>query len=408
MDRTTIASIFANSQALDGQQLTVAGWVRSLRDMKTFGFVTLNDGSCFNNLQVVMERESLANYDEISHQNVGAALIVRGTLVLTPDAPQPFELKAATIEVEGPSAPDYPLQKKRHTVEYLRTIAAPAPAHQHVLGATFRVRSVAAYAIHKFFQEQRLRLRAHAHHHRLRLRGRRRDVPRDHHRPGQPTPRPRTAASTAARTSSARRPTSPCPASCRRRPSPMAFGNVYTFGPTFRAEDSNTAAPRRRVLDDRARDRLCRPRRRHEPSRGDAQARHHLRACSTAPTRWSSSTSSSTRGSWTACEHVASSDFGRVTYTEAIEILEKAVAEGHEFEYPVYLGRRPGQTEHERFLTEQHFKKPVFVTDYPKEIKAFYMRLNDDGKTVAATDCLVPGIGEIIGGSPARGAPGAA
>ncbi|MBR1780787.1 MAG: asparagine--tRNA ligase, partial [Oscillospiraceae bacterium] len=153
MDRTTIATIFANSQAMGGQSLTVAGWVRSLRDMKTFGFITLNDGSCFNNLQVVMDRAALSNYDEIARQNVGAALIVRGALTLTPDAKQPFELKAAEIEVEGPSAPDYPLQKKRHSVEFLRTIQHLRP-RTNLFSATFRVRSVAAYAIHKFFQER--------------------------------------------------------------------------------------------------------------------------------------------------------------------------------------------------------------------------------------------------------------
>ncbi len=395
MDRTTIASIFANSQALDGQQLTVAGWVRSLRDMKTFGFVTLNDGSCFNNLQVVMERESLANYDEISHQNVGAALIVRGTLVLTPDAPQPFELKAATIEVEGPSAPDYPLQKKRHTVEYLRTIQHLRP-RTNLLGATFRVRSVAAYAIHKFFQERGFVY----------------------------VNTPIITASDCEGAGEMFRVTTIDPANpplaedggvdwsrdffgkaanltvsgqLQAENFAMAFGNVYTFGPTFRAEDSNTqrhAAEFWMIEPEIAFADLV-----DDMNLAEEMLKYVITYVTQhCPDEMDFFNKFVDKGLKERLEHVATSDFGRVTYTEAIEILEKAVAEGHEFEYPVYWGVDLA-TEHERFLTEQHFKKPVFVTDYPKEIKAFYMRLNDDGKTVAATDCLVPGIGEIIGGS---------
>ena len=378
MDRTTIASIFANSQALDGQQLTVAGWVRSLRDMKTFGFVTLNDGSCFNNLQVVMERESLANYDEISHQNVGAALIVRGTLVLTPDAPQPFELKAATIEVEGPSAPDYPLQKKRHTVEYLRTIQHLRP-RTNLLGATFRVRSVAAYAIHKFFQERGFVY----------------------------VNTPIITASDCEGAGEMFRVTTIDPANppltedggvdwsqdffgkaanltvsgqLQAENFAMAFGNVYTFGPTFRAEDSNTqrhAAEFWMIEPEIAFADLV-----DDMNLAEEMLKYVITYVTQhCPDEMDFFNKFVDKGLKERLEHVATSDFGRVTYTEAIEILEKAVAEGHEFEYPVYWGVDLA-TEHERFLTEQHFKKPVFVTDYPKEIKAFYMRLNDDGKTV--------------------------
>ena len=339
MDRTTIASIFANSQALDGQQLTVAGWVRSLRDMKTFGFVTLNDGSCFNNLQVVMERESLANYDEISHQNVGAALIVRGTLVLTPDAPQPFELKAATIEVEGPSAPDYPLQKKRHTVEYLRTIQHLRP-RTNLLGATFRVRSVAAYAIHKFFQERGFVYVNTPIITASDCEGRWRDVPRDHHRPGQP----------ASRRGRRRRLE---PGLLRQGGKPhrvgqlqaenfaMAFGNVYTFGPTFRAEDSNTqrhAAEFWMIEPEIAFADLV-----DDMNLAEEMLKYVITYVTQhCPDEMDFFNKFVDKGLKERLEHVATSDFGRVTYTEAIEILEKAVAEGHEFEYPVYWGRRPG------------------------------------------------------------------
>ena len=339
MDRTTIASIFANSQALDGQQLTVAGWVRSLRDMKTFGFVTLNDGSCFNNLQVVMERESLANYDEISHQNVGAALIVRGTLVLTPDAPQPFELKAATIEVEGPSAPDYPLQKKRHTVEYLRTIQHLRP-RTNLLGATFRVRSVAAYAIHKFFQERGFVY----------------------------VNTPIITASDCEGAGEMFRVTTIDPANpplaedggvdwsrdffgkaanltvsgqLQAENFAMAFGNVYTFGPTFRAEDSNTqrhAAEFWMIEPEIAFADLV-----DDMNLAEEMLKYVITYVTQhCPDEMDFFNKFVDKGLKERLEHVATSDFGRVTYTEAIEILEKAVAEGHEFEYPVYWGRRPG------------------------------------------------------------------
>ncbi len=395
MNRTTIASIFANSQALGGQTLTVAGWARSIRDSKAVGFVALNDGSCFNNLQVVMDRETLPEYDAIAAQNVGAALVVTGTLVLTPEAQQPFELKATSIEVEGPSAPDYPLQKKRHTVEFLRTIQHLRP-RTNLFSAVFRVRSVAAYALHKFFQErgfvyvntpiitasdcegagEMFRVTT------LDML----DVPTNDEgavdfsqdffgKPANLTVSGQLQAENFA----------------------MAFGDVYTFGPTFRAENSNTARHAAEFwmvepeiafadLED-------------DMNLAEAMLKYVIRyVMDNCPDEIAFFNSFVDKGLKERLEHVASSDFGRVSYTDAVKILEEAVAAGHEFEYPVYWGCDLA-TEHERFLTEQHFKRPVFVTDYPAEIKAFYMRMNDDGKTVAATDCLVPGIGEIIGGS---------
>ena len=212
MERMKIAALFADQEQLDGKEVTVCGWARTIRDMKTFGFIELNDGSCFKNLQVVMSADQLNNYKEIAGQNVGAALIVRGTVVLTPEAKQPLEIKAASIEVEGKSTPDYPLQKKRHSVEFLRTIQHLRP-RTNLFSATFRVRSVAAYAIHEFFQEPWLRICPHSHHHRLRLRRRRRDVSGDDAGPQRRSPDRRRAGGLQPRTSSARRPASPCPAS---------------------------------------------------------------------------------------------------------------------------------------------------------------------------------------------------
>ncbi len=392
MKRTKIATIYANAQCMDGAQLTIAGWVRSLRDMKTFGFITLNDGSCFNPIQVVMDRNTLENYDAIAHQNVGAALIVRGTLVLTPGAKQPFELKAEEISVEGASAPDYPLQKKRHTVEYLRTQQHLRP-RTNLFSATFRVRSVTAYAIHKFFQERGF-VYVHT---------------------------PIITASDCEGAGEMFRVTTLDPANppigedgsvdfsqdffgkpanltvsgqLNAENFAMAFGDVYTFGPTFRAENSNTqrhAAEFWMIEPEIAFADLN-----DDMDLAEDMIKYVIRyVMDTCPDEIAFFNSFVDKGLKERLEHVASSAFDRVSYTEAIEIL---LASGVKFDYPVTWGCDL-QTEHERYLTEQHFKKPIFVTDYPKEIKAFYMRMNDDGKTVAAADCLVPGIGEIIGGS---------
>ena len=395
MTRTTIASIFADAERLGGQTLTVAGWARSIRDSKAVGFVALNDGSCFANLQVVLDRGTLPNYDEIAGQNVGAALIVTGTLVLTPEAQQPFELKATEIAVEGPSAPDYPLQKKRHTVEFLRTIQHLRP-RTNLFSAVFRVRSVAAFAVHEFFQTrgfvyvntpiitasdcegagEMFRVTA------LDMA----NVPLTD--AGEVDYSQDFFGKAANLTVSGQ---------LQAENFAMAFGNVYTFGPTFRAENSNTQRHAAEFW-------MIEPEIAFADLEDDMDLAEELlkyvirTVMEKCPDEMNFFNSFVDKGLKERLEHVATSDFGRVTYTEAVEILEQAVRDGHEFEFPVYWGCDLA-TEHERFLTEQHFKKPVFVTDYPVEIKAFYMRLNDDGKTVAACDCLVPGIGEIVGGS---------
>ena len=395
MDRTRIAQLYADAEALEGTEVTVAGWVRSIRDMKNFGFVTLNDGSCFKDLQVVMGRDALANYDEVVRQNVSAALICRGTFKLTPDAPQPFELTAAEIAVEGASSPDYPLQKKRATVEFLRTQQHLRP-RTNLFRAVFRVRSVAAASIHRFFQGrgflyvntpiitandaegagEMFRVTSFD----LANVPKNEDGSVDWSRDFFGVPASLTVSGQLNAENFA-----------------MAFGDVYTFGPTFRAENSNTA--------------------RHaaefwmiEPEIAFADLEDDMRLAEDmlrtvirdvmdrCPDELEMLNKFVDKGLIGRLQHVASSDFARVTYTEAIGILEDAAASGQTFEYPVNWGIDL-QSEHERFLTEQHFKLPTFVTDYPAEIKAFYMRMNEDGKTVAAADCLVPGIGEIIGGS---------
>lgn len=395
MERTTIASIFADQQMLGGTQLTVAGWARSIRDSKAVGFVQLNDGSCFNSLQVVMDRSSLPNYEEIASQNVGAAFAVTGMLVLTPEAQQPFELKASSIRVEGPSAPDYPLQKKRHTVEYLRTIQHLRP-RTNLFGAVFRVRSAAAYAIHQFFQE-----RGFVYVNTPIITASDCEGAGEMFRvttidPADPPLGPDGAVDYA-RDFFGKQTGLTVSGQLQAENFAMAFGNVYTFGPTFRAEDSNTqrhAAEFWMIEPEMAFADL-----KDYMDTAEAMMKHVIRAVmERCPDEMAFFNQFVDKGLKERLEHVASSDFGRVSYTEAVGILEEAVAAGHEFEYPVYWGVDLA-TEHERFLTEEHFKRPVFVTDYPKEIKAFYMRANDDGKTVAAADCLVPGIGEIIGGS---------
>ena len=395
MNRTKIAQLYADADALGGTTVTVAGWVRSIRDMKNFGFVTLNDGSCFKGLQVVMNREALPNYDEIAHQNVSAALVCTGTLKLTPDAPQPFELAAERIDVEGTSAPDYPLQKKRATVEFLRTQQHLRP-RTNLFRAVFRIRSVAAAAIHRFFQErgfvyvntpiitasdcegagEMFRVTS------LDLA----NVPKteqgevDWSRDFFGVPASLTVSGQLNAENFA-----------------MAFGDVYTFGPTFRAENSNTtrhAAEFWMVEPEIAFADLA-----DEMDLSEAMLKYVIRdVMERCPDELAMLNTFVDKGLLARLEHVANSDFARVTYTEAVRILQEAVAAGQQFDYPVSWGIDL-QTEHERYLTEQHFKCPTFVTDYPAEIKAFYMRMNDDGKTVAAADCLVPGIGEIIGGS---------
>jgi asparaginyl-tRNA synthetase len=392
MKRTTISQIFADQEIYGGKTVTVCGWAKTIRDMKKFGFIELNDGSCFKNLQVVIEIETLENYKDIVKQNVGCALIVEGVVALTPGAKQPLELKAASVTVEGPSTPDYPLQKKRHSVEFLRTIQHLRP-RTNLFSATFRVRSVAAYAIHKFFQEQgfvyvhtpiitasdcegageMFRVTTLDPENPPRLEDGSVDYSQDFF--GKPTSLTVSGQLNAENFA-------------------MAFGNVYTFGPTFRAENSNTqrhAAEFWMIEPEMAFADLN-----DYMDTAEAMVKYIIQyTMEQCPDEMNFFNSFVDKGLKDRLIHVASSEFGRITYTDAVKLLQES---GHQFDFPVEWGCDL-QTEHERYLTEEIFHRPVFVTDYPKEIKAFYMRLNDDGKTVAAADCLVPGIGEIIGGS---------
>ncbi len=392
MSYTKIATIFADSETLSGKEVTVGGWARTIRDMKNFGFVELNDGSCFRNLQVVMEAGTLANYAEIASQNVGAALIVTGTVVLTPEAKQPLELKASKIEVEGVSTPDYPLQKKRHSVEFLRTIQHLRP-RTNLFSATFRVRSVAAYAIHQFFQE-----RGFVYVHTPIITASDCEGAGEMFRvttldPENP-PRNEDGTIDFSQDFFGKPANLTVSGQLNAENFAMAFGDVYTFGPTFRAENSNTQRHAAEFW-------MIEPEMAFCDLDGDLEVMESMvkhiinRVMERCPDDLAFFNSFVDKGLIERLQHVASSDFGRVTYTEAVKLLKES---GVKFDYPVEWGIDL-QTEHERYLTEQIFKRPVFVTDYPKEIKAFYMRLNDDGKTVAAADCLVPGIGEIIGGS---------
>ena len=392
MERIKIAAVYAGGAQLDGRTVTVCGWARTIRDMKTFGFIELNDGSCFRNLQVVMDAAALDNYKEIAAQNVGAALIVTGTLVLTPEAKQPLEVKAEKIEIEGVSSPDYPLQKKRHSVEYLRTIAHLRP-RTNLFSAAFRVRSVAAHAIHCFFQDQGF---VYVHTPII--------TASDCEGAGEMfqvttldmanPPRTQDGGIDYSQDFFGKRANLTVSGQLNGENFAMAFGDIYTFGPTFRAENSNTqrhAAEFWMIEPEMAFCDLA-----GDMDVAEAMIKHIIRTVmEKCPQEMAFFNSFVDKGLIERLEHVASSDFGRVSYTEAVELLKK---NNDKFDYKVDWGCDL-QTEHERYLTEQIFKRPVFVTDYPKEIKAFYMRLNDDGKTVAAADCLVPGMGEIIGGS---------
>ena len=392
MEKTKIASLFADAAGLDGQTVTVCGWARTIRDMKTFGFVELNDGSCFRNLQVVMDANVLANYKEVAGQNVGAALIVTGKLVLTPEAKQPLEVKAEQIDIEGVSSPEYPLQKKRHSVEYLRTIAHLRP-RTNLFSAAFRVRSVAAHAIHCFFQD-----RGFVYVHTPII------TASDCEGAGEMFQVTTLDMANPPRTSGGqidysqdffgKRANLTVSGQLNGENFAMAFGDIYTFGPTFRAENSNTQRHAAEFW-------MIEPEMAFCDLAGDMDVAEDMikyiirTVMEKCPQEMAFFNSFVDKGLIERLEHVASSDFGRVSYTEAVELLKK---NNDKFDYKVEWGCDL-QTEHERYLTEQIFKRPVFVTDYPKDIKAFYMRLNDDGRTVAAADCLVPGIGEIIGGS---------
>ncbi len=391
MQLVSIRDLFKNTKDYVGKTIEVGGWVRSVRASKAFGFIVLSDGTYFNTLQVVYH-DTMENFAEISKTNVGAALIVRGTLIETPDAKQPFELQAEEVTVEGPSTGDYPLQKKRHTLEFLRTMTHLRP-RTNTFQAVFRVRSLAAFAIHKFFQE-----RGFVYVHTPLITG------SDCEGAGEMFQVTTMDLNNPPRTEDGKidfskdffnKPTNlTVSGQLNGETYAMAFRNIYTFGPTFRAENSNTT--------------------RHaaefwmiEPEIAFADLSDDMRLAEdmikyiiayvleNAPEEMQFFNQFMDKELLERLNHVMNSDFGHITYTEAIELLEK---HNDQFEYPVHWGSDL-QTEHERYLTEVLFKRPVFVTDYPKEIKAFYMKLNEDGKTVAAMDCLVPGIGEIMGGS---------
>lgn len=391
MDLITVRQIYKDKESLLNTQVTIGGWVRSLRDSKSFGFIVLNDGTYFETLQVVYH-DTMENFSEISKLNVGTAVIVTGTLVPTPDAKQPFEIQADKIIVEGTSTPDYPLQKKRHSFEYLRTISHLRP-RTNTFQAVFRVRSLIAYAIHQFFQE-----RDFVYVHTPIITG------SDCEGAGEMfqvttmdlTDIPKTKEGSVDFTQDFfAKPTNlTVSGQLNAETYAMAFRNVYTFGPTFRAENSNTTRHAAEFwmiepemafadLDDNM-------------ELAEAMLKYVIRfVLEHAPEEMNFFNQFVDKELLNRLNHVLNSEFARVTYTEAIELLEK---HNEEFDYKVFWGCDL-QTEHERYLTEQLYKKPVFVTDYPKEIKAFYMKLNPDNKTVAAVDCLVPGIGEIIGGS---------
>ena len=391
MKLTTIKEIYREREKFLDKEVTVGGWVRSVRDSKTFGFIVLHDGSFFETLQIVYH-DSMENFAEISKLNVGAAIIVKGTLVATPQAKQPFEIQAEEIIVEGASAPDYPLQKKRHSLEYLRTITHLRP-RTNTFQAVFRIRSLCAYAIHKFFQEQ-----GFVYVHTPLITGSDcegagemfRVTTLDMKNP----PLNDEGNIDYSQDFFGKETNLTVSGQLNGETYAQAFRNIYTFGPTFRAENSNTtrhAAEFWMIEPECAFADLN-----DNMDLAEAMLKYVIRyVLENAPEEMNFLNSFVDKGLLDRLNHVMNSEFGHVTYTEAVEILEK---NNDKFDYKVFWGCDL-QTEHERYLTEEIFKKPVFVTDYPKEIKAFYMKQNEDGKTVAAMDCLVPGIGEIIGGS---------
>ena len=391
MELINIRNLFRDKEKYLGETVTVSGWLRSVRDSKTFGFLVVNDGTFFEPLQVVYS-DKLDNFSEISGLNVGAAVIVTGRLVETPEAKQPFEIQADEVLIEGESAPDYPLQKKRHSFEFLRTISHLRP-RTNTFQAVFRVRSLIAYAIHQFFQE-----RDFVYVHTPLITGSDCEGAGEMFRVttldmAQPplTPDGRVDFSKDFFNKETNLTVS---GQLNGETYAMAFKNIYTFGPTFRAENSNTTRHAAEFW-------MIEPEIAFADLEDDMMlAEGMLKYIITfvlenAPEEMAFFNQFVDKGLIDRLKHVANSDFAHVTYTEAIEILQK---NNDKFEFPVSWGADL-QTEHERYLTEEVYKRPVFVTDYPKEIKAFYMKMNDDGKTVAAMDCLVPGIGEIIGGS---------
>ncbi len=386
-----IKALFSDIASYSGKKVSVGGWIRSNRDSKSIGFAVLSDGSSFKTLQIVYEAEKIDNFSEIAKLNVGSAIIATGIIVETPDAKQPFEMQAEKIEIEGPSTSDYPLQKKGHSMEFLRTIPH-LRARTNTFQAVFRIRSLIAYAVHSFFTE-----RGFVYVHTPII------TASDAEGAGemfQVTTLPLDNVPVSdgevdySKDFFGKKTSLTVSGQLNGETMAMAFRNIYTFGPTFRAENSNTT--------------------RHaaefwmiEPEMAFADLNDNCEVAEAmlkyiigyvldnAPDEMAFLNSFVDKGLIERLEHVANSEFARVTYTEAVEVLSK---HNDKFDYKVSWGTDL-QTEHERFLTEKIYKRPVFVTDYPKEIKSFYMKQNDDGKTVAAVDCLVPGIGEIIGGS---------
>ncbi|WP_368489180.1 asparagine--tRNA ligase [Clostridium sp. BJN0013] len=391
MEKALVKSLYRETEKFINKDINISGWIRTIRDSKSFAFIELNDGSFFKNVQIVLD-DKIENFKEIIRLPISSSLSVKGTLILTPNTKQPFEIKAKKISLEGTSSSDYPLQKKRHTLEYLRTIAHLRP-RSNTFSAVFRVRSIAAYAVHKFFQEkdfvyvntpiitgsdcegagEMFRITTMDLNNIPKKEDKTTDFSKDFFgKETNLTVSGQLSAETMA----------------------LAFRNVYTFGPTFRAEDSNTS--------------------RHaaefwmiEPEMAFAELKDYMDIAEElvkyiinyvlekAPEEMAFFNSFIDKSLFDRLNNVTNSEFGRITYTEAVDILQKS---GASFQYPVEWGIDL-QTEHERYLTEKVFKKPIFVTDYPKAIKAFYMRENEDGKTVAAADLLVPGVGEIVGGS---------
>jgi asparaginyl-tRNA synthetase len=391
MELTTIKELYRKKEEYTKQCITVGGWVRSIRDSKNFGFIVLHDGTFFETLQVVYDN-TLSNFSEITKLNVGAAIIVYGTLVETPGAKQPFEIKAEEIIIEGSSTSEYPLQKKRHSFEYLRTIAHLRP-RTNTFQAVFRVRSLIAFAIHKFFQE-----RDFVYVHTPIITGSDCEGAGEMFRVTtldlENMPKDAKGKLDFSEDFFGKETSLTVSGQLNGETYAMAFRNIYTFGPTFRAENSNTtrhAAEFWMIEPEIAFADL-----KDDMVLAESMIKYIIRyVMEHAPEEMEFFNQFVDTGLIERLNGVVNSDFAHVTYTEAIELLEKC---NDEFDYKVKWGCDL-QTEHERYLTEQVYKRPVFVTDYPKEIKAFYMKLNDDNKTVAAMDCLVPGIGEIIGGS---------
>lgn len=387
----TIREIFKNQNTYLGENIEIGGWVRSNRGSKSFGFITLSDGTFFTPIQVVYD-EKLTNFKEISKCNVGAALVVSGKLIATPEAKQPFELQAETVAIEGESASDFPLQKKKHSFEYLRSISHLRP-RTNTFQAVFRIRSLCAYAVHQFFQEK-----GFVYVHTPIITG------SDCEGAGEMfrvttldmdnLPTDASGKVDNSKDFFGKETNLTVSGQLNGETFACAFKNIYTFGPTFRAENSNTTRHAAEFW-------MIEPEIAFAGLEEDMLLAEDMMkyvityVLDHAPEEMEFLNTYVDKGLLERLHHVVSSEFVRITYTKAVEVLEEY---NDRFEYKVSWGCDL-QTEHERFLTEEIYKAPVFVTDYPKEIKAFYMKLNEDNKTVAAVDCLVPGIGEIIGGS---------